>query len=150
MVRGQRSSAPELGAAVKDVRRQVREHLVCFFVAVAVEFSLRLRSLPATARTLGVRLGAGDAPTTTPSVLPWWTQTRLDAAVAVLRHWPVPPDKACLRRALVVAHRLRSLDPEVVIGVRRDQQLSAHAWVVVAGGSLDPSASAFTQLRLTS
>jgi hypothetical protein len=52
-----------------------------------------------------------------------------------------PVQATCLRQALVLHGwlRRRGLNPEVVIGVRRDgsEALDAHAWVELEGASLD-------------
>lgn len=116
--------------------------LVCF-----VEVGLRLLHLPTLARLLGLRLSAVELPADPPVLMPRWTQRCLNAAERVTAHWPAGPEGKCLRRALVAGNRLRSLQPEVVIGVRSGHDgLQAHAWLVVCGGALDPSAHAFSQL----
>ena len=127
------------------------ERGVCLLLAIFVEIGVRTTPLPRLARTLGVTLSNGHAPLTPPSVLPRWVEPRLDAVARVLQRWPVPYEAACLRRALVTGQRLRKLDPELVIGVRRvDGRLQAHAWLSVCGGGLDPSAGSFSALSLPS
>lgn len=64
---------------------------------------------------------------------------RVHAVDAVLRRWPA--GDTCLRRCLVLGHRLRSLQPRLRLGAvaRDDGRLGAHAWLVVAGVALgDP------------
>lgn len=138
-------------ARVPSVAAALVEHGYCLLVAIFVEIGVRMVPLPRLARWLGVRLSEGNVPVTPPPVLPYWVAPRLDAVARVLQRWPVPYEQACLRHSLVTGQRLRSLDPELVIGVRRvDGSLTAHAWLAVCGGGLDPSAGSFSALRLSS
>jgi hypothetical protein len=124
---------------------QVLATVVLFTV---VEVGLRVRTLPVLADRLGVRLSSATRPATPPTSLPRWALGPVRSAAAVGRRWPVGPEGSCLREALVLARRLRALDPEVVLGVRKVDggAVQAHAWVVVRGGSLDPTAGTFVQL----
>lgn len=123
------------------------ETVVCGVLVCFVELGLRLLRLPTLTRLLGVRLSAAELPSAPPALMPRWTQRCLNAADRVTARWPAGPEGKCLRRALVAGHRLRSLQPEVVIGIRPgDNGLRAHAWLVVCGGALDPSAGDFSQI----
>lgn len=124
---------------------------VSLALCVLVELALRTRPLPCVADLLGVRLATSLTAVGQPAVLPYWVESRIRAVDRVLRFWPGGLERTCLRRSLVLGHRLRSLHPELVIGVRREGgEVRAHAWIVVLGGSLDPSAAHFHQLpRLT-
>jgi hypothetical protein len=54
---------------------------------------------------------------------------RVDRVVSV-----VHPKDGCLRRSLVLGHRLRERSPQLVIGVaKEDGALSAHAWLEIEG-----------------
>lgn len=125
-------------------------------VALVVEAGLRLSTLPRLTRLLGIRLaedcvsGKQQDSALRPGLPVTWIRRRALAVNRVFRHWPF--DDTCLRRALVLGHRLRRLDPALVIGVRYDESgaVAAHAWLVVAGVSLDPLATqyeAFSDLR---
>lgn len=122
-------------------------------VAMVVEAGLRLSSLPRLTRLLGIRLAYDDEsdrradPVHTPDLPAIWIRRRALAVNRVFRHWPF--DRTCLRRALVLGHRIRKLDPALLIGVRHDDSgnLAAHAWLVVAGVSLDPLATQYEVLR---
>jgi hypothetical protein len=122
-------------------------------VALVVEVGLRLSTLPRLTRLLGIRL-AEDCDSTQqldlafPPCLPMaWIRRRALAVNRVLRHWPF--GDTCLRRALVLGQRIRRLDPTLLIGVRHDDSgaLAAHAWLVVAGVTLDPFATQYEELR---
>jgi hypothetical protein len=127
--------------------------IVVVVVALVVEVGLRISTVPRLARLLGVRLErdgqsgqqlpAGS--TNDPPVL--WIREQYTTVARVMPHWPF--GNTCLRRALVLGHRLRRLEPALVIGVRHDEagQLAAHAWLVVAGVVLDPLAEQYAPLR---
>lgn len=145
-----------------SLRRLPAWHLALSVAAAArVELALRRRSLPETARALGLVVVApsGSSPDLgSPAAhaplarLPRWTTEPLRATAAVMRWWPLgqdgPPGSAmCLRRSLVLAWRLRSLDPVVRIGVAPRSgaaRVRAHAWVEVGGLALDASTHEYT------
>lgn len=146
-----------------SLRRLPAWHLVLSLAAAArVELALRRRSLPGTARALGLVVvppgSSHDVSRPTPDTplarLPRWTTQPLRATAAVMRWWPLgqdgPPGSAmCLRRSLVLAGRLRSLDPAVRIGVAPGgdtARVRAHAWVEVGGLALDARAHEYTVL----
>ncbi len=123
------------------------ETVVCAVLLCLAEVGLRTLPLPRLAALMKVRLSSAAVPVTAPALMPYWTESRLRATHRVTHRWPVGPEGKCLRASLVAGNRLRSLDPELVIGVRRDAaQVRAHAWIVVCGGSLDPTASDFIQM----
>ncbi len=68
------------------------------------------------------------------------------AACLVVSHWPA--GDTCLRRCLLIGHRLHRLEPVLRIGVRRDAagRFSAHSWLEIDGATLDPAASAYAAL----
>jgi transglutaminase superfamily protein len=113
-------------------------------LALLVEAGLRIASLPRLAHLMKVQLalhGSG-APSGNLDQLPI-TQGEaelLDTAWRILRHRPF--NGTCLRRALVGGYVLRRHDPWLRIGVAKSSEgVSAHAWVEVAGVSLDPDAT---------
>jgi hypothetical protein len=124
--------------------------MIIGIVAARVEYGLRHRRLPALAASLGIRFAEGGTARTTEGssdVVPDWAVRRLQLVNAGMRRWPY--GDSCLRVALVGGHRIRALHPELIIGVARDNgELKAHAWLVVAGVTLDPSApKTFKQLH---
>jgi hypothetical protein len=122
-------------------------------VALVVETGLRLSTLPRLTRLLGIRLAQDcefeqqQDSALPPGIPAIWIRRRAFAVNQVFRHWPF--DNTCLRRALVLGQRIHRLDPTLVIGVRHDDSgaLTAHAWLVVAGVSLDPLATQYEALR---
>jgi hypothetical protein len=116
-------------------------------VASVVEVGLRIGSLPAVARWVGVPL-AMDAVTSSGSdhvSLPPEAVERVTAVRAVMRRWPF--GDSCLRVALVAGSRLRSFRPRLAVGVRRvDGAVAAHAWLEIDGCPLDPASAAFAPL----
>lgn len=116
----------------------------------AIEASLRTSTLPVTCARLGLRLDL-EAPTAPPAplVLQPWARLRVRAAVAVARRWPA--GDTCLRRCLLIGHRLRRLDPVLRMGVRRapDGTFVAHSWLEIDGLAIDPDAADYTLLRST-
>jgi hypothetical protein len=128
--------------------RDVREILVVVAIAALVEVSLRTSTLPETAERLGLPLDLSGAPAPgdgTP-VLPVTARRQVRAVRLVLGRWPF--GSTCLRQSLVLGHRLRRLEPVLVVGARRapDESFAAHAWLVVAGRSLDPESRGFAAL----
>lgn len=102
-------------------------------VAIVVEVGLRLSTLPRLTHLLGIRLAhdceSDQKPDSgNPPGLPvTWIRPRALAVNRVFRHWPF--EGTCLRRALVLGHRIRRLDPALLIGVRHDDSgaVAAHA-----------------------
>lgn len=121
--------------------------MTCAGLTLTVEVGLHTVGLRRTARLLGVGLSRRQAPTDPPPLLPAWTRRRIRTATRVTQRSPYGPEGKCLRTALVQGQRLRTLSPELVLGVRRvDGAVLAHAWLQVAGGSLDPTAAEHSQL----
>ncbi len=112
---------------------------------VVIEVRLRTGDLPTTCGRLGVRLDlASGEPAGEPAVLPRWSRPAVRVSHAVVAVWP---GGSCLRRCLLVGHRLRTLDPVLRIGVRRDgARFAAHSWLEIDGKSLDPTATDFPVL----
>jgi hypothetical protein len=118
--------------------------LITLGVAVAVEIGLRTLRLPTLARVFHVPLSSEHQdPSADPSALnlPPDAIRRLGVSACVMRHWPF--DEKCLRRSLVCGYRIRSLKPQLVLGVALvDGEVKAHAWLTIGGLSLDPRGSA--------
>jgi hypothetical protein len=129
--------------------RSAYEFVVAVVLLLAIEVSLRRTTLPATCRRFRVRLDLdGAAPVDgAVAVLPRWALPRVRAAGLAARHWPA--GDTCLRRCLLLGHRLRSLDPVLRIGVRRDSTgaFEAHSWLEVGGRTLDLDAAGFAALE---
>lgn len=115
---------------------------------VVIETSLRTSDLPTTCRRLRVGVDFTDPapPPADRAVLPRWTRPAVRASLAVVSRWPA--GDTCLRRSLLIGHRLRQLNPVMRIGVKRDANglFLAHSWLEVEGGTLDPAASEFATL----
>lgn len=118
-------------------------------IAVAVEIGLRVLSLPALARLLGVRLG-----TRRPDQI---SEVRANAEMdeaenqsaraveLIFRNWPL--GGSCLRKSLVLARVLRKRNRLIRIGVARaNEGFTAHAWVEVEGVSFDSTSGFFSPL----
>lgn len=114
-------------------------------VYLVAETGLRTVGLRRTAALLGLRLGG--APGTTPRTAFDTAQLtsrelralRIDRRVLRLR-WV---NGTCLRTALLLGRTLRSRDPQIVLGVRRDgAEIRAHAWLRIDGADLDPEGAA--------
>ncbi len=126
---------------------------LALLIAIVVEIGLRLSSLPRLTRLLGIRFAHDCEYREQPDSLHsqglpvTWIRRRALGVNRVFRYWPF--GGTCLRRALVLGHRIRRLDPALLIGVRKDDSgaLAAHAWLVVAGVSLDPLATQYQELR---
>ncbi len=114
---------------------------------VLVELSLR-GGLPRTCQRLGIELDLSSAapPSTSPAVLPRRTRTPVLACCLAVRHWPA--GDTCLRRCLLIGHRLRALGPVLRIGVRRlpNGEFSAHSWLEIDGHTLDAAAADYQTL----
>ena len=116
--------------------------------ASVVEAGLRTIKLPTLARLLGVtvdfRSGGLARPLDEP--LPDPLRRRISLVRTVLAYSPSEP--TCLRSSLVCARVLRAVRPTVRIGVARvDGEVKAHAWVELAGRSIDPVAVEFVPVR---
>jgi Transglutaminase-like superfamily len=133
---------------VRSLLRAAYERVVAVGLLVVIELSLRRTTLPATCRRLGVRFdldGAAPVRGVTP-VLPRWALPRVRAARLVAAHWPA--GDTCLRRCLLVGHRLQRLDPVLRIGIRRaGGTFGAHSWLEIAGRPLDLDAVDFASLE---
>lgn len=113
-----------------------------------IELSLRTSDLPATCRRLGLACdmaSAAPAPAAV-AVLPHHTRARVTATLFVASRWPA--GDTCLRRCLLLGHRLRALRPVLRIGVRRDSdgEFWAHSWLEIGDATLDPSATGYSVL----
>ena len=109
-------------------------------VVLGVEVAIRMRPVDEIARTIGVPVnsspvdlaeGRGEldySGLTSKEVL------RLDALEWVLRHWIT--DATCLRQALASGWVLRSHQPRLQIGLTDQDDVIAHAWIVVDGATL--------------
>lgn len=116
-------------------------------VLALIEVLLHSRDLPTTCRLLRIELDvtSAGAPGTATVVLPANTRVALRAADAALSRWPF--GDTCLRRCLLVGHRLRALRPVLRIGVMRQEgTFGAHAWLEIGGATLDPEASQYAAL----
>ena len=115
---------------------------------VLIELSLRTSDLPTTCRRLGVRFDLDSAapPAAERAVLPPELWATVRACRAVLLRWPA--GDTCLRRCLLVGHRVRRLRPVLRIGVRRgdDGAFAAHSWLEIDGRTLDPTAAGYSTL----
>lgn len=123
-----------------------REYAIVLALAFVAELGLRSVGAGRTARLLGVQIRSTSVPSDSrPAHLPSWSAARMRVVRKVMQRWPV--DGECLRESLVLASRLRTLSPIVRIGVTREHDLvRAHAWVEVAGRSLDPTSDRYHPL----
>jgi Transglutaminase-like superfamily len=122
--------------------RDLPELVVTCLVSFRVERSLRRDPLPVTARKARVHLLGDGAPVVPGGPLPAWAKRRISLTTAVMRRGPVAD--TCLRRSLVLGHRLSRLEPSLIIGVRAGADgTAAHAWLRVGGRDLDPDAGTF-------
>lgn len=118
-------------------------------LAAVVEIGLRTMSLPTLARLLRVRVDLhspqrGNAMTVRPAE---WAVRRIALTRSVLRY----SRQTCLRNCLVLSCRLRSLQPVLRIGVRRQSgQLTAHAWLEIDDEYFDPEAQAYEPIHTAS
>ncbi|GAB3583514.1 hypothetical protein GCM10027445_58390 [Amycolatopsis endophytica] len=127
--------------------RLAREVLRALPAMVRIEFLLRRRDLRETCRHLGVRCDlTSTAGATSLAVLPRYTRAPIQASYFVVSRWPA--GDTCLRQCLLIGHRLRELSPVLRIGVRReaDGAFSAHSWLEIDGGALDPTAERYAVL----
>lgn len=128
-------------AVLLGARRHARAEVIRTLVlAVAAELAVRLLPLPRALRAFGATFDVGAAaasPSNDLSSLPAWAQRKVACVFLVMDAWP--GDGVCLRRSLVLAHRLRGLRPRLVIGVQREAgSVTAHAWIVAGGVAIEP------------
>lgn len=112
-----------------------------------IERELRDGDLTVACRTLGIAcdLRSAAPPATEPAVLPRNTRTPVIACQYAVARWSA--GDTCLRRCLVIGHRLRHLRPVLRIGVRRDgAAIVAHSWLEIDGRTLDPESSKYATL----
>lgn len=119
-----------------------------FYRLLLVERALHRTTLPEVCASLGIRLDldSGAMTSTGAPVLPRSMAIPLRACLAVVARWPA--GDTCLRRCLLLGHRLRPLRPVLRIGVRRDLsgRFRAHSWLELDGCTLDVSATEFAAL----
>jgi len=129
------------------------EYVTVVILACVTEVAVRTVPLVRLARAYGVTYAAPAEPAlpaaTPPSApleaLPDWAARRMRVAVRVMRRWPVQGE--CLRHGLVAGQRLRALHPELKLGVAKEGAgIVAHAWLVVGGLTLDPTAARYAEL----
>jgi hypothetical protein len=142
-----------MNATVRRLRAVLRPRTAISTAAAAitalrVERLLRTRELPETCRALGISF-LEDTARDEAWRLPAWAYTRSEDALRVVRRWPW--GDTCLRRALVIGHRIRSLEPTLVVGVQgdRDGEVRAHAWLRIHGHDLDPESAAYAPFAFT-
>ncbi|HVW41030.1 MAG TPA: lasso peptide biosynthesis B2 protein [Amycolatopsis sp.] len=128
--------------------RRALELVRALWTMVGIEKSLRANDLRTTCQRLRLRIDLRDAtpPGSEIAVLPRDTRAAMWAAEAVTSHWPA--GDTCLRRCLLVGHRLRALDPVLRIGVKRDARgaFAAHSWLEIDGRTLDTTAAEYAVL----
>ncbi len=105
-------------------------------VVIAVEVGLMVPDLPTLARWIGVPLATDrtEMPLGGPDDLSQLTSAEQDKYRAV--HWVLTRwlfDGTCLRRALALGWFLRRRDPVLRLGMLRDDDAVAHAWIEVDG-----------------
>ncbi len=123
------------------------EYVTVVALACGAEIGVRTLPLARLAGLYGVRFGTATSqePVAALEELPAWARRRFRATARVMRRWPVQGE--CLRHSLVAGQRLRALHPELKLGVMRDDDsIVAHAWLVIAGRSLDPSSAHYEEL----
>lgn len=117
-------------------------------VLLAGGTELGVRTLPLARLARLYRVGFGPAADQEPGPpldeLPLWAARRLRVVARVMRRWPVQGE--CLRHSLVAGQRLRALRPELKLGVATDGAgVVAHAWLAIAGRSLDPLSAQYEE-----
>lgn len=117
-------------------------------VLAFIELSLRTGELPRLCRRLALSLDldSGIPPATTAVVLPRRTRHAVRGSTLAVALWPA--GDTCLRRCLVLGHRLRELGPVLRIGVGRgpDGAFAAHSWLELDGATFDSTAAGFAVL----
>ncbi|CAB4580273.1 MAG: lasso peptide biosynthesis B2 protein [Actinobacteria bacterium] len=127
--------------------REIAQVPIVVGLGLVAEVAVRLVPLPRAARLFRVALADHTPPSSARPALPGWAVSRWRVVQRVMRHWP--GGGACLRQSLVAGSRLRRLHPTMRLGVARaDGRIRAHAWLEVAGWSLDPSAGDYGVLPL--
>lgn len=131
------------------LKRRLRftfELVKAMFWLVRIELALRRHPLPVVCKKLGIEcdLHSAAPPASEQVVLPRRTRTAVLACAYAVARWPL--GGTCLRRCLVMGHRLRMLDPVLRIGVRRDGELVVHSWLEIGGRSLDATSSQYATL----
>lgn len=115
--------------------------------AALVEAAVRLLPLRTAARLAGARLqldGAVAARSAWPTLTPA-DRERCELALRVLARRPFRA--TCLRRSLVLASLLRRDRPALRVGVAKSGgAVAAHAWLEIAGATLDPEAAQYRGL----
>jgi hypothetical protein len=127
--------------------REIVQVPIVVGLGLVAEVAVRALPLPSVARLFRIEL-TDDAPASgSQPELPEWALIRWRVVKRVMRHWP--GGGACLRQSLVAGSRLRRLRPTMRLGVARAAgRIQAHAWLEVAGWSLDPSAGDYGVLPL--
>lgn len=131
------------------LRRRIREPIAVVGTGLLVEFGLRRWPLPRLAERLGIELRLDGTPAAAQGAfLPVWSFEAIRATERMFRWWPL--GDTCLRRCLVLGHRLRRRRPVLRIGIRAADSpgvpLAAHAWLEIGGGTLDPAAADYQTL----
>lgn len=116
-----------------------------------IELWLHTTDLPTTCRRLrvGCDLQSSTPPASEAAVLPRSTRATVLAVDAVASRWPA--GDTCLRRCLLLGHRLRRLEPVLRIGVQRSPggSFAAHSWLELHGATLDATAARYAVLGTT-
>lgn len=116
----------------------VGQALLALTVAVGIEALLHTMPLPKLCRTLGIRVQPDASPGSESSSEPGRSAQVLRVAHAVRRAYTKGPlPDSCLRRCLCAGFLLRRFQPRLVLGVRNQPQLEAHAWLELHGTVLD-------------
>lgn len=115
--------------------------------AVVVEPAVRLLPLRTAARLAGARLEL-DATVAGRDAWPELAPADRERCALALRVLGRRPFRAtCLRRALVLATLLRRHRPALRVGVTKSRgTVAAHAWLELAGATLDPEAAQYRGL----
>lgn len=131
------------------LRRRVRftfELVRAVWWLTRIELALRRHTLPEVCRTLGIEcdLRSAEPPATDHVVLPRRTRTAVLACSYAVARWP--RGGTCLRRCLVLGRRLRTLEPVLRIGVRREGELVVHSWLEIGDRTLDATSAQYATL----
>ncbi len=125
--------------------------------AVVVEALLKFTSLPRACHVLGIILDVGNESRAnerrrSSAPLPPYMVRKVSSIHDQVERVYVrlPLSDTCLRRALTAGFRLRSFKPRLMLGVRRDRILAAHAWLEVNGVVLDWANTYRDYVRLSS